>query len=111
MSVLEYASKLMELSQFALAYVTDEKLKMNNFEAGLNLPLKKRMLVRQYTFYPAMYKQLSMWRKQLRRKMSCKINSKGIRGRGINEKITTSKNQHKKPREDYPNNNSPHNTE
>jgi len=38
MSVLGYASKFIELSQFAVAYVADEKLKMNHFEVGLNQP-------------------------------------------------------------------------
>ena len=41
MSVFQYASKFMELSRFALAYVADEKLRMNQFEAGLNLSLKE----------------------------------------------------------------------
>jgi len=45
MSVLEYASKFMELSQFAPAFIADEKLKMNWFEAGLNPTIKERMSV------------------------------------------------------------------
>ena len=45
MSVLEYASKFMELSHFSPAYVADEKLRMNWFEAGLNPGLKERMFV------------------------------------------------------------------
>ena len=48
MSVLEYTSRFMELSQFAPAFVVDERLKMNRFEAGLNSTVKKRMSVRQY---------------------------------------------------------------
>jgi len=44
-SVLEYASKFMELSRFTLAFVADEKLKMNHFEAGLNPNIKERMFV------------------------------------------------------------------
>jgi len=43
MTVLEYASKFMELFHFAPAYVADEKLKMNWFEAGLNLGIKEKM--------------------------------------------------------------------
>jgi len=43
MSVLEYASKLIELSRFVLAFVADERLKMNRFKAGLNLDTKGRM--------------------------------------------------------------------
>jgi len=34
MSVLEYASKFIELSRFALAFIADERLKINQFEAG-----------------------------------------------------------------------------
>jgi len=45
MSVLEYASKFMELSRFVPAIVTDERLKMNRFEAGLNPTIKERMSV------------------------------------------------------------------
>jgi len=43
MSVLEYTSKFME--RFAPAFVADERLKMNRFEAGLNLTIKERVLV------------------------------------------------------------------
>jgi len=43
--VLEYASKFMELSRCALAFVADERLKMNRFEAGLNPGIKERMSV------------------------------------------------------------------
>jgi len=45
MSVLEYASKHIEPSRFAPAYVANEKLKMNYFEVGLNPNLKERMSV------------------------------------------------------------------
>jgi len=51
MSVLEYASKFMELYDFALAFVADVKLKINCFKAGLNPNIKKRMSMRQYTSY------------------------------------------------------------
>jgi len=40
MSVVEYASKFMKLSQFAPAFVADERLKMNQFKAGLNRTIK-----------------------------------------------------------------------
>ena len=46
MSVLEYASKFMELSQFVPAFVDGERLKMNRFETGLNPTIKGRMPVR-----------------------------------------------------------------
>jgi len=55
MIVLEYDSKFIELFQFARAYVPNEKLKINCFEAGLNPNLKAQMLVRQYTSYEDMY--------------------------------------------------------
>jgi len=43
MSMLEYASKFMDLSRFAPGYVVDEKLRMNLFKAGLNPSLKEQM--------------------------------------------------------------------
>jgi len=48
MSVLEYASKFIELSRFNPAFIADERLKMNRFQAGLNSAIKERMSVRQY---------------------------------------------------------------
>ena len=48
MSVLKCASKFMELSRFAPAFVADERLKMNWLEAELNPTIKVRMSVRQY---------------------------------------------------------------
>jgi len=45
-SVLEYASKFMELLRFAPAFIADERLKMNRFEAGLNPTIKERISVR-----------------------------------------------------------------
>ena len=53
--MLEYASKFMELSHFASAFVADEKLKMNHFEAGLNPNIKERMYVCQYISYKDLY--------------------------------------------------------
>jgi len=50
MSVLEYAFKFIKLSRFTLAFVADEKLKMNLFEPGLNLNIYS-MSVCQYTSY------------------------------------------------------------
>jgi len=55
MTVLEYASKFSDLSYFAPAYIDDEKLKMNWFEAGLNLLIKEKMSVQHYTLYEDMY--------------------------------------------------------
>ena len=55
MSVLKYASKFIKLSRFALAFVADERLKMNQFETRLNSTLKERMSVRQYASYVDLY--------------------------------------------------------
>ena len=55
MSVLEYASKFMELSRFAPAFIADERLKKNWFEARLNPNIKERMLVHHYTSYIDLY--------------------------------------------------------
>jgi len=45
MSVLEYASKFMELLWFAPAFIADERLKMNRFEVGFNSTIKERMSI------------------------------------------------------------------
>jgi len=55
MSVLKYASKFMELSRFAPAFVADKRLKMNQFEVRLNPTIKERMSVHQYTAYVNLY--------------------------------------------------------
>ena len=55
MSILEYASKFMELSHFSPVFVADERLKMNRFEAGLNPTIKERMSVQQYVSYVDLY--------------------------------------------------------
>lgn len=55
MSVLGYSSKFIELSHFFPAFGADERLKMNQFVAGLNSIIKERMLVRQYTSYMDLY--------------------------------------------------------
>lgn len=55
MSMLEYASKFMKLSHFALAFEANKRLKMNHFEAGLNPNIMERMSVHQYTSYMDLY--------------------------------------------------------
>ena len=55
MSLLEYAYKFMELSYFAPAFIEDEKLKMNRFDARFNSNLKERKLARQYIYYEDVY--------------------------------------------------------
>ena len=51
MSVLKDVLKFMELSRFTPEFVANERMKMNRFEARLNLTIKERMSVRQYTSY------------------------------------------------------------
>jgi len=55
MSVLEDASKFMELSRFSPTFVADERLKMNRLEARLNPTIKERMSIRQYASYIDLY--------------------------------------------------------
>ena len=55
MSVLEYASKFIELLRFAPAFVANERLKMNQFEAGLNPSIKESMSIWQYASYVDLY--------------------------------------------------------
>jgi len=45
----------MELSQFAPAFVADERLQMNSFVAVLNPTINERMSVREYTSYVDLY--------------------------------------------------------
>ena len=45
----------MELSRFAPTFVTNERLKMNRFEVGLNPTIKERMSVRRYASYIDLY--------------------------------------------------------
>ena len=54
MSVLDYASKFMELSHFAPAYVADEKLRMNHFVAGVNRSPKEWTSIQYYASYKDM---------------------------------------------------------
>jgi len=51
MRVLKYASKFMKLSQFSPAFISDKRLKMNRFNAGLNPTIKERLSVHQYASY------------------------------------------------------------
>ena len=55
MSVLQYASKFMELSYFAPAYVANKTLKMNQFKSGLNHKLKVSMSICTYNSHQEMY--------------------------------------------------------
>ena len=55
MGVLEYTSKFMKLSRFAPVFVANERLKMNQFEAGMNPTIKERMFVHQYVSYVDLY--------------------------------------------------------
>jgi len=47
MSILEYDSKFIEHSRFALTFVADERLKMSRFKTGLNPHIKEKMSIHQ----------------------------------------------------------------
>ena len=51
MSVIQYASKFLELSRPAPTYVANETLKMNRSESGLNHKLTVATSVRPYNSY------------------------------------------------------------
>jgi len=55
MTILEHASKCMELSRFTPTYVADEKLKMNHFKSWLNWGIKEKLSVWHYTSYEDIY--------------------------------------------------------
>ena len=79
MSVLEFASKFMELSRFTPTFVADERLKMNRFEAGLNPIIKERMSVQQYASYVDLYDTAI----NVKRAMKERSTNRGVpRGRG-----------------------------
>jgi len=61
MSVVQYASKFMEFSHFAPAYVASETLKVNQFKFGLNHKLKVVMSVRNTALIRICTTQLSAW--------------------------------------------------
>ena len=54
-SVIQYASKFMELSCFFQAYVANEALKTNLFESQLNHKLEVTMSVHLYSSYQEMH--------------------------------------------------------
>jgi len=106
MSVLEYASKFIELSHFAPAFVADERLKMNRFEAWINLGIKERISVQQYTFYVDLY-DIAVNVERVMRERSNYFNEQyRIKRRGVNERKLHPKVQDRRPPGNpYPNKN------
>ena len=82
MSMLEHASKFMELSHFSLAFVADEKLKMNHFEVWLNPNIKKSMPVHQYTFYMDLYDSTVNMERAMKERKDYFNEQRGIKRKG-----------------------------
>jgi len=73
---------IMELYHFASAFVVDEKLKINRFEAGLNLNLKKRMSVHQYVSYEGLYDTEVNMESTMKDKNECCNEQRGSKEKG-----------------------------
>ena len=82
MSVLEYVSKFTELSHFAPAFVADERLKMNRFEARLNPGMKEIMSVHQYTSYVDLYNTAVNMKRAMRERSNYFNEQHGIKRKG-----------------------------
>ena len=82
MSVLEYASKFMELFRFAPTFVTDERLKMNRFKAGINPCIKETMFVQQYTFYMDLYDTVVNVERAMRERSNYFNEQHGVKRKG-----------------------------
>ena len=80
--MVEYASKFMELSRFAPAFVADERLNMNRFEAGLNPGVKERMSVQQYASYVDLYDIVVNGERAMRESTNYFIKQRGIKRKG-----------------------------
>jgi len=100
MSVLEYASKFMELSRFAPAFAADERLKMNRFEARLNPTIKKRMPVRQYTFYVDLYDTMVNVERAMKERSHYFNEQRGAKRKGDNRETFQTQEQCRRPVED-----------
>ena len=89
-SVLQYASKFMELICFALGNVANETLKMNWFDSGLNHKLEVAMTISIYSSHQEMYDTIINveWPHNER---GLSLTSKGIRRKG-NGRITGANN-------------------
>ena len=97
MSVLEYASKFMELSRFAPAFVADERLKMNRFEAGLNPTTKERMSVRQYASYVDLYDTAVDVERAVKERSNYFNEQRGAKRKGDNRGNFQSQKQNRRP--------------
>jgi len=102
---LEYASKFMELSRFAPAFVADEKLKMNRFEAGLNPNLKEGMSVHQYVTNEDLYDITVNVEREIKEKNEHYSEQQGNKQKGDQRENLDSQGQYKRPPKNYYNNN------
>ena len=89
MTMLEHASKFMELSYFAPDFVANEMLKMNRFKARLNLDIKKRMSMCQYASYVDLYNTTVNMERAMR-EWNNYFNERGVE---INERTSTLKSR------------------
>ena len=60
---LEYTSKFIKISHFAIAYVADEKLRVNRFEIELNPRLKEKMSIQHTPHTKTCTTPRSMWKR------------------------------------------------
>jgi len=97
MSVLKYASKFIKLSRFALAFVADERLKMNQFETRLNSTLKERMSVRQYASYVDLYDTAVNVERAMKERCNYFNEQRGIKRKGDNRGNFQPQEQYRRP--------------
>jgi len=97
MSVLKYASKFIKLSRFALAFVADERLKMNQFETRLNSTLKERMSVRQYASYVDLYDTAVNVERAMKERSNYFNEQRGIKRKGDNQGNFQPQEQYRRP--------------
>ena len=101
MSLLEYASKFIELSRFTPAFVADEKLKMNRFEVGLNPNLKERMSVRHYVSYEDLYDTSMNVEREMKEKNEYYSQQWGNKRKGCQRENVYSQGQYKRTHKNY----------
>ena len=90
--MLVYASKFMELSCFASAFIADKRLKMNRFETGLNPDIKERMSVHRYASYVDLYDTAVNAVRVIRERSNYFNDQHGIKRKGNQQENSTSKN-------------------
>jgi len=103
MSILEYASKFVELSRFTPTYVADEKLKMHLFKVELNPELKEKMLVRHETSHNNMYDTAVNVESATKEKNEFYNEQRGMKRRGDQRNNHSFSQLHKRPSETFPN--------